>query len=100
MFGWFRDRLKNSRPWFCINMGIEKVEGRKQSDGHLCLTLTTSSGTVSVIVDRENAVKLSEWLGRTYPYRINNVIPIRKPFSVLSTQTNSTGDTETPRREL
>ena len=101
LIGWFKNRIKNRCDWFCVAYPSYKIEGSKQKDGHLDITITVYGNKTLVTLDREAALKLSEWFGRTYPYRSNNVIPIStRKFSVLTTSGDTGRNDSSPRGEL
>ena len=97
MLQWFRDRLRNSRPWFRADSGTNYLEGTKHSDGKLEVSITRMGQKSTLMLDRETADKLSIWFGRMYPSRGSNVISITKsPLSVLPNAgrpEGSSGDT-------
>lgn len=88
MIHWFRDRLKNQRPWFRVDSGVDSIEGFKHKDGTLELRVKILGQESLVKLNRESADKLSGWMSRTYPNRGNNVIQMVPKLSVLTTPTD------------
>ena len=92
MFEWFKSRVRKGKEWFSIRHPVYNLQGTKGRDGTLELYVTVRGTTLSILLDRENAVRLSEWMSRTYPHEVNNVIPItRGKLSLLSNSSTPEG---------
>lgn len=91
MFQWFRDRVKNQRPWFRIDLGVDRIEGTKLPDGSLSVEVYSMGQRIPLKLNRESADKLSNWIARAYPYKGENVIQLPTKLSILKAPTDPIG---------
>lgn len=73
MFDKFRDRLKNQKPWFRIDSGIQSLEGQKITRDNLRISTKFNGEWISIDITRDNAIKLADWIRRIYPGEFANV---------------------------
>jgi hypothetical protein len=94
MISWFRNIIKNQKEWFSIDYPLSRIEGTKESNGNFVLTVRHSGVRTEITVDRDTAVRLSEWMGRVYPHRGTNVIPLKsnQALSICGTTSSPEGN--------
>lgn len=80
MLKWFKERLVNRMPWFRYSTGANYVEGYKAKDHSLALSLRGESNwdIRTIVLDEKSVYKLRDWLNRSYPWKEDNVISLRK----------------------